>query len=288
MLGLALAGLGDIVEARLVEEPGVRIEHVSGVADVPTDATANTAGVAAIETIRRAGLEVGVALTIDKGMPVGSGLGSSAASAAAAAFAVNSLLGAPLRRVELIDACVEAEALVSGRHADNVAPAILGGLVLVRDVDPVDVVRIPVPIGLHVAVVTPTFALPTREARAALPEMVTLLQRTRIAADIGTFVAACYSDDLPLLARCVRDDVVAGVRASLVPGASDAITAAKAVGALGSSVSGAGPTLFALCHSPRSAAQSVKAMIEAFGAAGLDATGFVSPGECPGARLIDG
>lgn len=286
VLGLAVGGPGDVVEAWLTDSPGV---HIAAASDgVPIEPERNTAGVAALETVRRAGTDVGVTLTIEKGMPVGSGLGSSAASAAAAAFAVNAVLGSPLRRVELIDACVEAEAVVSGRHADNVAAAILGGLVLVRGVDPVEVVRIPVPAGLHVAIVTPSFELPTRTARAALPETVTLAERTRVAADIATFVAACYSDDLPLLGTCVRDDVVAEVRAGLVPGAPEALRAARAAGALASSVSGAGPTLFALCHSGRVAGRASAAMVDAFSVAGVTATAFVSPGECPGARLIDG
>jgi homoserine kinase len=287
VLGLAISGVGDTVTVFVTEEPGVRIRAIHGDGGVlPVDPTKNTAGIAAAQTIERAGVDCGVELVINKGMPIGSGLGSSAASAAAAAFAVNVAVGAPLRRLELVEACVEAEAAVAGRHADNVAPAILGGLVLVRGVDPLDVVRLPVPDGLYLAVVTPDFALPTKEARAALPVSVTLQQRTRNAADIATFVAACYSSDLPLIARSVRDDIVTPARSALIPGADAAMDAALGAGALASSISGAGPSIFALCHSERIAAAAAWAMRAAFLAAGLKSFSVVSAAECPGARIL--
>ena len=289
VLGLALSGLGDSVTAWISRTPGVRIRSITGDGGaLPLDPDANTAGVAARETIRLAGVDIGVELAIEKGMPIGSGLGSSAASAAAAAFAVNAAIGSPLRRFELVEACVEAEAVVSGRHADNVAPAVLGGLVLVRSVDPLEIVRLPVPEGLFVALVTPDFRLDTREARAAVPETVSLEERTRTAADIGTFVAACYSSDLPLLAGCVRDEVVTPARTALIPGASDAIVRAVDCGAIASSISGAGPTVFALCHSRSIADRAVIGMEQAFASAGLSSSSLVSPAECPGARLENG
>jgi homoserine kinase len=289
VLGLAVAGIGDSVTAWPTAELGVRIRSISGDEGVLSlDSERNTAGIAARETLRRAGADVGVELAIDKGMPIGSGLGSSAASAAAAAFAVNVALGSPLSRIELVEACVEAEAAVSGRHADNVAPAVLGGLVLVRGVNPLEVVRLPVPEGLFVALVTPKFQLETRAARDAVPATVSLAERTRTAADIGTFVAACYSSDIRLLAGCVRDEVVTPARAALIPGAADAIDRALSSGALSSSISGAGPTIFALCHSSVIADRVVGAMASAFSSAGLSSTSLVSPAECPGARLDDG
>ncbi len=287
VLGLAISGVGDQVTAFVTDEPGVRIREIHGDGGVlPIEPERNTAGIAAAQTIERAGLDCGVDLIINKGMAIGSGLGSSAASAAAAAFAVNVAVGAPLRRLELVEACVEAEAAVAGRHADNVAPAILGGLVLVRGVDPLDVVRLPVPDGLYLAVVTPDFELPTKEARAALPASVSLRDRTRNAADIATFVAACYSSDLPLIARAVRDDVVTPARAALIPGGGAAMAAALGAGALASSISGAGPSIFALCHSARIAADAARAMTAAFQTADLSSTSVVSAAECPGARIL--
>ncbi|HEX9109259.1 MAG TPA: homoserine kinase, partial [Longimicrobiales bacterium] len=184
VLGLALAAPGDIVLARRSAQPGVRIVRASG--GVPTDATRNTAGIAALATLLRAGMpDVGIELEVEKGMAIGTGLGSSAASAAAAATAVNLLLGSPLRKAELVGPCVQAEAAVSGRHGDNVSPALLGGLVLVRSLDPPDVLRIPVPEGLTVVVASPAFELPTKEARAALPSEVPLRSLVRSTANIG-------------------------------------------------------------------------------------------------------
>ncbi len=285
VLGLALMGAGDTVTARLVAAPGVRIARVSGDGGrLPTDAARNTAGIAATHTLRRAGMDAGIELEIAKGLPLGSGLGSSAASAAAAAWAVNVLLGSPLRRAELIAPCIEAEAAVSGRHADNVAPALLGGLVLVRSMDPTDIVRLPVPEGLTVAVVTPVHEVSTREARAVLPASVPLAQFVRSTANLAAFVSACFSGDLALLARAMEDDVVTPARAQLIPGCREVIAAALGAGALGSSISGSGPTVFALCRSERSAADAAAAMRAAFLRAGLESGAMLSPADCPGAR----
>lgn len=287
VLGLAVSEPGDTVVARRSSTPGVTIAAITGDdGRLPLDASENTAGIAAAQTLLRAGVDIGVELEIHKAMPIGSGLGSSAASAAAAAFAVNALIGTPLRRRDLILPCVEAEAAVAGRHADNVAPALLGGLVLVRSVDPLDVVRLPVPDGLLVVVVTPDFELSTRKAREALPTSLPMASRVRIAADIATFVAACYSSDLSLLAGCVRDDVVTPARAALVPGSPEAMEAAHQAGALGASVSGSGPSVFALCHSRHVATRVADAMVAAFAAAKLDASVVISPAECPGARIL--
>ncbi len=285
VLGLAIDGPGDTVTAHLAGPPGVRIRSV-GDSGLPTDPTKNTAGVAAISTLRTAGVEAGIELEIHKGLPIGSGLGSSSASAAAAAFAVNLLVGSPLRKPALIEPCMDAEEAVSGRHADNVAPALLGGLILVRSTDPLDVIRLPVPDGLEIAVVTPDFELTTKAARAALPDTVPLSTMVRQTANIGALVSACYSSDLDLLARSIPETVVTPVRARLIPGATQAIEAALDAGALGSSISGAGPSIFALCRSHRSAQEAASAMQRAFASAGLSATAVISPADAPGARRV--
>ncbi len=287
ILGLALAGAGDRVTARRADEPGVRLTAIEGDGGaLPGDAARNTAGIAALATLRLAGLEVGVELVLEKGLPIGSGLGSSAASAAAAAYAVNQLLGAPLRRSELIGPCLEAESAVSGRHADNVAPALLGGLVLVRALDPLDVVRLPLPPALTVAVVTPAISLSTRKAREVLPRDVPLASLVANTANVAALVAACHSGDLGLIARCISDAVVTPARVGLIPGSEAVMAAAIAAGALGTSISGAGPSLFALCRSLQSAAEVGAAMQAAFAGAGLAASLLVSPADCPGARRL--
>lgn len=287
VLGLAVAGLGDTVTARLVPGSGVTITRIAGDGGaLSKDAAANTAGIAAIATLRKAGVDVGVELEVDKGLPLGSGLGSSAASAAAAAFAVNLLMGSPLRKPDLVGPCIEAEEAVSGRHADNVAPALLGGLVLVRSVDPLDVVRLPVPDGLTLALVTPRFELSTRMARSVLPRDVPLKSLVNNTANLAALVSAFYSGDLALLGRCLPDPVVTPVRAALIPGCTDVIAAALDAGALGSSISGSGPTIFAFCRSARGARDAGEAMRAAFERAGLEATVAVSAADCPGARRV--
>ena len=286
ILGLALAEHGDTVVARRTHTPGVKLVHVEGdEGRLPREADRNSAGVAARETMRAAGLEIGVELELYKGLPLGSGLGSSAASAAAAALAVNTLLGAPLRRTGLVLPCVEAEAMVSGRHADNVAPALLGGLILVRSMEPLDLIRLPLPAGLTVAVASPRLEVETRASRQALPDAVSLPDLVQGTANIAALTCACFTSDLELLARCITEDVITGSRAELIPGCREVIGAAIAAGALGSSISGSGPSMFALCRSPTDGHVVATAMREAFSARGLDASVIVSPAECPGARV---
>jgi len=287
VLGLALDGAGDTVLARRATEPGVRIAEIQGDGGaLPLDAEANTAGIAARHTLLRAGLDVGVELFVEKGLPIGSGLGGSAASAVAAAFATNLLFGSPLRKVELVGPCLEAEAAVAGRHADNVAPALLGGLILVRSLDPLDLVRLPLPAGLQVVVVTPAFELATRAAREALPAEVPLAALVRQSAQLGAFVSACYSEDLGLLAESLVDPVVTPSRIGLVPGGEAALAAARAAGALGASLSGSGPSVFALCHSRVVAEEAARSMSAAFAEAGLESRSLVSPADNPGARRL--
>lgn len=293
LLGLAVEGLGDTVLARFGTQPGVRIAAVTlhdGAPDsegrLPLDPRRNAAGIAAIETLRRAGIEASVELEVRKGLPIGSGLGSSAASAVAGAYATNLLLGSPLRKSELIEPCLAAEEAVAGRHADNVAPALLGGLVLIRSIDPVDLVRLPVPTGLDVVVVRPDFELSTRVARQALPATVPLAQVTRNTANVAALIAACHSGDLGLLSRALVDEIVTPARARLIPGAEQVMTAALSAGALGSSISGSGPSIFALTHSRPTARRVRDAMIEAFAGAGLAATGHISGADCPGVRAL--
>ncbi len=287
VLGLAVQSIGDTVSVSRSKVPGVRVLEITGDDGVlPKDPAKNTAAVAARAVLDVAGIASGLEIRIEKGLPLCSGLGSSAASAAAAAFATNALLGSPLRKVELIAPCVEAEAVVSGRHADNVAPALLGGLVLVRDVDPVDVIRLPVPEGLTIVLVTPSCALPTKEAREALPADVEMSLMVTHSAQLAALVSACYANDLSLLSRSLFDPVVTPARLPLIPGASRSIDAALGAGALGASISGAGPSIFAMCRSARSAARVAHVMSEAFLDAGLESSVHISPADCPGARRV--
>ncbi len=285
VLGLALHEPGDRVTARVIEGKDVRIASITGDdGELPTDAKRNTAGIAATITLKLAGVTTGIELELEKGLPLGSGLGSSAASAAAAAWAVNRLIGSPLMDLDLVEACLEAETVVSGRHADNVAAAVMGGLVMVRSVDPLDVVRLPVPRGLTIAVVTPDFVLHTAEGREALPKTVSLQEMVANQAALAGLVSAFYMGDMALLGRSLEEHIVTPARTPLIPGAKEVIEAANLAGALGSGLSGSGPSVFALCEDHEIARDVAGAMAEAYSKAGLASQVIVSPADCPGAR----
>ena len=287
VIGLAIDGIGDTVTVREGSRPGVHIANIIGDNGLlPTEPTKNTAAIAATETLKAAGIHANIEIDLHKGLPLCSGLGSSAASAAAAAYATNQFIGSPLRKLDLIGPCIEAEAAVSGRHADNVAPALLGGLVLVRSTEPPDLIRLPLPAGLSVVVVTPEHEIPTKEARAVLPKNIPLSTMVHATAQVAGLVSACYSGDLSLLSRSLEDTVVTPARIGLIPGGEKALTAALGAGALGASISGAGPSLFALCRSDRSARATAVAMQTEFQSAGIASTIQISTANCPGVRRV--
>jgi len=287
ILGLALEGPGDRVSARRCSTSGVHIVAVDGDNQaLSTDANRNTAGIAALETLRLAKSDIGVELHIEKGLPIGSGLGSSAASAAAAATAINLLLGRPFRKHELIAPCLAAEAAVSGRHADNIAPALLGGLIMVRSLDPIEILRLPIPSGLTIGVVTPDCVIETKAARDALPDPLPLPTAIENSANLAALISACHVGDISLLARCMHDQIATPTRRTLIPGFDEVIAAALNAGAIGAGISGSGPSLFTLCRSEMSCADAVASMQAAFQRAGLQSTTTVSPADCPGSRHV--
>jgi homoserine kinase len=286
ILGLAVAGAGDEVtvertggDAIVVRDPGHR--------DLPTDSKRHTSALAAREVLRRAAAEgIGLALSVRKGLPLSGGQGGSAASAVAGAVAVNHLLGSPLDRDTLLVACLEAEAAVAGRHADNVAPSLFGGIVLVRTTDPPDVVRLPVPPDLRVAMVHPDQRLRTRDSRAVLPTDVPLATALHQAAQVAAIVAALGAADYALLGRALDDRIAEPARAKLLPGFAAAKRAALAAGALGASISGSGPTAFALARGDAGARAAGAAMVAAYADAGISATVRVADVDREGARVI--
>jgi homoserine kinase len=284
---MAVAGAGDTVTAAWTTAPGITILDPGG-PGLPTDPRQHTAGLAAHEVLQRAaaGHWRGLALTIQKGLPLSGGQGGSAASAVAAAWAVNRLLGNPLDRLALLQACLAAEEAVAGRHADNVAPALMGGVVLIRSLDPMDVVPIPVPGSLLVVLARPEQELKTREGRAVLPAQVSRAVALYQAAQVAAIVAALGSGDLPLLGRAIDDRIAEPARAPLIPGFLDAKRAALDAGALGCSISGSGPTAFALVEGAAAGARVAEAMIAAYRARGIAATARVAQVDREGARLV--
>jgi len=289
LLGAALGTVGDRVTVRRLDEPVVRIDEISGrVTDLPTTPADNTATAALLDLQEMRDVESGFAVSIEKGIPLGSGLGGSAASAVGAVVAAAHLLSEALGPDDLLPHALAGEAVASGDwHPDNVAPCLYGGLVLTREMDPPDVVSIPVPESIRCVLVRPDQVIATREARACLPEQLPLADATRQTAHLGAFIAGCYRNDLALIGRALRDLIIEPHRAHLVPGFSDVQAAAMDAGALGCSLSGAGPTLFAWCDGDESARTARDAMMAAFRSHDVATEAWISPIPEQGARVVE-
>jgi homoserine kinase len=290
ILGLALAGAGDSVRAEWHGAPGIHLLD-AGHPELPRDPSRHTAGLAARVVVERANDPrcgaMGIALTVCKGLPLSGGQGGSAASAVAGAVAVNALLGNPLARPALVEACLAAEERVSGRHADNIAPSLFGGIVLIRSLDPLDLVELPVPAELCVVIVRPDQLLRTMDARLVLPQEISRATALHQAAQVGAMIAALASGDYALLGRAIDDRIAEPVRAPLLPGFREAQQAALAAGALGSSISGSGPSVFALVRGTKIGQRVGDAMAAAYAACGLRSHVRVASIDREGARLID-
>jgi homoserine kinase len=261
VLGFALEAPGDRVTAQLAPS-GVTIDRIDGDGGrLPRDAARNTASVAALALLTKLDERRGVRLTISKGLPLASGLGGSAASAAAAVVAVDAVLGAGSSIETLMACALEGERLGAGSaHADNIAPCLCGGFVLVRCANPLDVIRLPVPSGLMAVVVHPDLEIETAQARALLGTTVPLGDAVKQWANLGAFVDGLHRGDFAQISRSLEDTIAEPRRASLVPGLSMIKRAAVDAGALGCSLSGSGPSLFALCRGSDVAARVAGAM----------------------------
>ena len=280
VLGFALEGPGDEIVVRFSGEKGLRITQITGAqGKLPYEVERNTAGFAAQKLLEHLGeTDRGIDMEIHKKMPFGSGLGSSAASAAAAVMAINELLKRPLEKRELLPFAVLGEQVADGAyHADNVAPALLGGIVLVRDNEELDVHRLPVPRGLHAAVVHPDVKILTKDARQVLSPQVSLQQMIQQTGNIAGLVVGLYQSYLDLIARSLEDVVIEPQRASLIPNFYRVKEAALQAGALGCSISGAGPSVFALNANSVIAERAGKAMQRAFLDTGIDCRLYLSP-----------
>ena len=286
ILGHAIAGVGDEVTVRRIEAPQVRIAAIRGAAvELPTLAEENTAGVALIALREALGLSFGFELEIDKGIPLGSGMGGSAASCVAALVAANALLEVPLTRQALYPFALAGEAVASGgRHGDNLGPMLLGGLVLATADR---LVPIPVPGAWYSLLVHPDAVLETRRARAALQGDYKLGEFIAQSANLALVLAGCHAADAELVRAGLRDVLVEPRRAALIVGFEAAKQAALRQGAMGASISGAGPSVFGWYEDRASAEAALPAVRAAFAAAGFDSQGWVSPLASPAARLLD-
>jgi len=285
ILGHTFEGPVDRVCVRRVEEGLVRLGSVSGVfVDLPRETGRNTA-LRALQALRAArGLSFGFEIDIVKGIPLGSGMGGSAASAVAALVAANALLDSPLSVAELYPFAVEGEAAASGgHHGDNVGPMLTGGLTLAtRD----RLVRLPVPAGLTCVLVHPHLVLETRKAREALAPLYPISDFVAQSEGLAQLLVGLFTGNPDSLRAGLRDVLVEPRRAHLVPGFAEVKKAALDEGAIGASISGGGPSVFAWFPDRGAATRSAPSMQRAFGRAGFDSDVFVSPVDGPKARLV--
>jgi homoserine kinase len=296
VIGLALPQPGDVVEAEWCDTPGVSIREITGDGGaLPYDGARNVAAVAANDVLRRVQadnqipLHRGISLRLEKQTPLASGLGSSGASAVAGAFATNELLDRPLSRTALVASALAGEQVAAGTaHADNVAPSMLGGIVLIRSYEPLELINLPIPTSLQVVVVHPHCEVSTAAARRLVNERTYMLaDAVANLGNLGALVDALHRNDLEQFGRSIVDRLVEPVRAKLIPGLAEVKEAARGCGALGCSISGAGPSLFAFAGSETTAREIAKAMQEAFrDAADLDSDAHIGPVNAQGATTM--
>jgi homoserine kinase len=287
ILGFSVDALGDRVIAQRSATPGVRVLAIRGTKeDLPLEAARNTAGRAVMAMIDTLHLDFGIDLEIEKGIPLSSGLGGSAASAVAAVVAVNALLPVPLPLIDLLGFAMEGEAVASGsRHADNISPSLFGGLVLTVGIDHPRVKQIPVPKGVSAVIAHPHLYVSTKQARAILSGTVQMSDFVWQTAHLAGFISACYTDDIDLIRETLQDVVIEPQRLLLIPGFMQVRDAAMAQGALGCSISGAGPTMFALALDA-DAERVRQAMIAQFALNNLEVDHWVVPMSSAGARVV--
>lgn len=289
ILGFAIGDMGDRVKVSLSDQPGLRVVSITGDGGrLPLEPEKNTCTVAIQAFLDRLNADQGLNISLMKGLPLGSGMGSSAASAAAALMAVNELMGTPFTKTELVPFAMEAERVACGAaHADNVAPSILGGFVLIRDYAPLDIVKLPVPEGLYTTLIHPHIELRTADSRSVLRRQISLQDAVVQSGNIAGLISALYTSDLKLLGRSLKDVIAEPYRALLIPGFYELREAIQKAGALGSGISGSGPTLFVLSESREIAAAVAKVSEEVYAKIGLGVDVSVAEVNPIGAYVIE-
>ena len=279
VLGFAIDAPGDEIVVRHSEKPGLHITKITGDnGKLPKNPAQNTAGVAALDLLKHLGMtDRGIEMEIHKKMPFGSGLGSSAASAVAGAYAVNKLIGEPLSKKQLLPFAMAGEYSADGAwHADNVAPCLLGGIVFIRSNDELDVAQLPAPKNLWAAVVHPDIEILTKVAREIMPRQIQLETSTQQSGNLGGLLCGFFKSDYALIGRSLHDLIAEPHRHRLIPEFYRAKAAAMAAGALGFSISGAGPSVFALCDGEETARKVAAAVAAVFASVPIKATPYVS------------
>jgi homoserine kinase len=289
VLGFAVNEPGDEVEMRLVEKPGVVIKSITGDdGKLPLAAEKNTVSVSVQHYLKYINREnIGVEIELHKKMPIGSGLGSSSASTVAGLYAINKLLGEPLTAKELVPFAMKGEELACGYgHADNVAPAIMGGFVLVRSYDPLDVISLPTPEGIYAAIVYPQVDVPTKDARQMIKSKIQLKDAVTQWGNVAGLVSGLFMNDLDLIGRSMQDVLVEPTRSILIPGFEEMRNIAMKNGAIGFGISGSGPSVFVLTKDEETAKQITKLQRMHLHQLNINSKAFVSAINTKGPRVL--
>lgn len=288
VLGMAIDQPGDEVSVEFNDQKKVNVLKIMGDnGKLPTDAAKNTAAVAITALLNALQSEQGIDIVIHKKMPLGSGLGSSAASAVAAAVAANHLLGKPFDKKQLLPFVLKGEEAAAGSiHGDNVFPSLLGGCVLIRSCDPIDVIELPIPNNLYAVLVHPDIEILTKEARAILPKQVALKDAVTQTGNIAAFVAGLYNNDFSLLSRSMTDLFAEPYRAALIPHFQAVKNAAQYGGCIAFGISGSGPSMFALADSGTRAQQIGDLMLRTLQGKNVKSDCYISKINKKGAYII--
>lgn len=289
VLGFAVNAPGDQVEMKLTNTPGVFIKKITGDnGKLPLDTAKNTVSVSIQHFLKHIGKEnAGVEIVLHKKMPIGSGLGSSSASTVAGLFAVNKLMGEPLTRKELVPFAMKGEELASGYgHADNVAPAIMGGFVLVRSYNPLDIIALPNPKEMYAAIVYPEVDVPTKDAREMIKNKIYLKDAVTQWGNVAGLVSGLFLNDFDLIGRSMKDVLIEPIRSILIPGFEQMRKISKEQGGIGFGISGSGPSVFSLTKNLTTAQQIVKFQQMHLRQLNINSKGFVSEINAEGPRVL--
>lgn len=286
VLGLALDSVGDEMTIRKTSEKGIRITKIIG-QDLPLETENNVAGVAGLALLEKSNYDGGFEIEIDKRIKPGSGIGSSAASSTGAVWAMNELLDRPFSKLELVQFAMQGEKLASDvAHADNVAPAIFGGFTLVRSYEPLDIIPIPTPSELYAIVIHPQIEIKTSDSRKILKTTISMQQGIQQWGNLGGLIAGLFQNNYELIGRSLQDHIVEPIRSILIPAFDDIKANSVKAGALGSGISGSGPSIFALSKGEEIAQKVAESMQETYQNIGVDFDIHISKVNSQGVKKI--
>ena len=286
VLGLCLDTIGDEMVVRKVDKKGVRITKIEGF-KLPFETELNVAGVSALAMYQELQPDCGFEIEIKKNIKPGSGIGSSAASAVGSVYGINALLGSPLNKTQLTQFAIKGEALSCGsEHADNIAPALFGGFTLVKSVNPLEILQIPSPDNLYVTIIHPQIEIKTAISRAILPKNVPLKAAINQWANVGSFIHSLHTSDYPLMQRSLHDVIIEPHRSKLIPHYNEVKQQTLKVGALGTNISGSGPSIFSLCKGIENANKVRDVMRNIYSNTGIEFDVHVSKINTQGVKIL--